>query len=161
MKKIKLTKDKFALVDDQDFGKVNQFSWYFHKNGYAMAYIGGGRKNAKQIKMHRLIMNPPSDLKIDHINGNGLDNQKSNLRICTQSNNLMNQKKRIGCSSQYKGACWIKSSRLWESYIRFFHKKIHLGYFEKERYAAMAYDIAAKDLFGDFARLNFPNAIHG
>ena len=90
----------------------------------------------------------------DHRNGNGLDNRRANLRICTLSENRMSSRKREGCSSQYKGIAWDKYRQKWQAYINVDGKRQHLGRFEDEREAARAYDQAAKKRFGNFARLN-------
>lgn len=98
MKKIKLTKGKYALVDNEDFDYLNQFKWYYlppkHYTSYAM------RRNAgKTVYMHREIQKPPKGLFVDHINGDGLDNRRSNLRIATQAQNQANQRiKKVGTS---------------------------------------------------------------
>lgn len=149
MKKIKLTQGQFALVDDEDYEKVNQFKWCAHWNVnhfYA--------KNNKKGRMHRYIMNTPVGMFTDHKNHNTLDNQKSNLRICTYQQNQANRKKQKGISSKYKGVCWDKQVRKWLVGIRFNQKRINLGRFKSEIKAAIAYNKKAKELFGAFALLN-------
>jgi HNH endonuclease len=149
MKKIKLNgkygAGKFALVDDEDFDLVNSFNWYL-SGSYPVRSLGK-RPNRTKISMHRFLMNTPVDKVTDHINGNGLDNRKSNLRICTISENTINSKKSINKSSKYKGVSFINP---WRAYIG---RKI-LGHFKTEKEAAEAYNKAAKELYFDFARLN-------
>lgn len=150
MKKIALSGKKgkglFALVDDEDFKRVNKYSWHLSR-GYP-------NHKDKQFSagMHNFIFNGAG---IDHINRNKLDNQKHNLRFANQSQNIGNSKSRKG-TSIFKGVNWIKRDKLWSAEITFNYKHIHIGKFNKELWAAMAYDIFAKEYFGKFARLNFP-----
>lgn len=163
MKEIPLTQNQFALVDNEDYLLLMKHKWHTNKNKntyYAKHdYWDKKTKKIKSIKMHRLVMgitNPK--IQIDHINGNGLDNRKNNLRICTYSQQKMNQKKlqTRKCSSEYKGVNWHKKSKKWQSRISINNKRKHLGLFNNEIKAAEAYDAAAKKYFGEFARLNFP-----
>jgi hypothetical protein len=95
------------------------------------------------------------DVFVDHINGNGLDNRKSNLRICTHQQNCENSRKRKKSFSKYKGVYWSKNAKKWVAQITIDGKSKHLGYFELEEDAAAAYDKAAVKYFGEFACLNF------
>lgn len=106
--------------------------------------------------MHRLIMNTPDHLVCDHINHNGIDNRKQNLRNCTKKQNRANSRSLAKSSSKYKGVCWDKSCKKWCAYIKNNDKRTHLGYFEDEAEAARAHDRAAKKIRGEFAALNFP-----
>ena len=148
------------MVDDADFEWLNQFKWCAHRIGnsyYAVAWIPYDGKR-KQIAMHRMILNTPSDMQSDHRNGDGLDNQRCNLRICSSSQNIMNSKKGSRRSSRFKGVYWEKARQKWHVEIQAFGKKHHLGRFEKEKDAAIAYDLAARKHFGRFARLNLEAA---
>lgn len=136
------------IVDEEDIPLVSQYTWYvniYGKQLYAVTSTG--------LLMHRLIMDAKMCQIIDHINGNGLDNRRENLRICTHSQNHQNQHNVSG-ASQYKGVCLSKSGKKWRAYIYDNGKRIHLGYFFTERAAARAYDNKAKKLFGEFAKLN-------
>jgi len=107
--------------------------------------------------MHRQIINVPVFLLVDHINGNGLDNRKANLRPATHSQNVRNRPKARYASprSKYKGVTWHKRKRKWNTRIRVKGRTIPLGYFDNELHAAKAYDHAARKYHGDFASLNF------
>lgn len=153
MKKIKLTQNKFALIDDEDFDLVSQYKWHagLRKHTY---YAFNRRKN---LLMHRLIMKvTDSKLQIDHINRNGLDNRKKNLRIVDNRKNSLNSRpKRNNKTSKYKGVDMHVCGK-WRAVIRPNKKQIHLGLFNNEKDAALAYDKKAKILFGEYAFLNFP-----
>ena len=107
--------------------------------------------------MHRLILNAPKGLVVDHINGNGLDNRKANLRLCTPAQNACNVRPRPGETSKYKGVAFIKRERRWQVRISFRNKRKWIGYFDTEIDAARAYDQAARRLHKEFASLNFPD----
>lgn len=163
MKRIKLGKKNiYALVDDEDFERISQISWYLDCCGYAksMKYISQRPKRKYIITyLHRFIMNAPKGKKVDHINHDPLDNRKQNLRLCKHSENLQNQKKRKGKhASKYKGVVLMKTYNLkkpWMARITKEFKPYHLGYFATQEEAARAYDIKAKELFGEFALFNF------
>ena len=153
MKEIKLANDRgIALVDNEDYEMLSQYKWRIMRNNYALTTI---KFNNKWItkKMHRLIMNEPKGMQIDHIDNNGLNNQKNNLRIVTHSQNMMNKHKRWGVS-KHKGVSFFKRDNNWRAYISINKKQIHLGYFNFEIKAAMAYNKSAKELFGEYANLN-------
>jgi hypothetical protein len=151
----------FALVDDCDFDSVSGYKWYAkkkHKVFYAAMNYSSETPSGR-IDLHRFIMNPKSGQEVDHRNGDGLDNRRSNLRVCSHRQNLMNQRIRKGASSKYKGVVWDKTNKKWKASIGFNYKLIHLGRYINEKDAAMAYDKKAQELFGEFARINFPNYI--
>lgn len=151
MKEIQLTQGKVALVDDVDYEALSKFSWCLHCDGYAFGWVNG-----KHILMHRFIVNLNEKQEIDHINGNRLDNQRINLRICTHSQNQCNSKVHCDNSSGYKGSYWDKYKRKWMSCITVDQKNHHLGYYDTPEDAAHVYDEAAVKFHGEFARLNFP-----
>jgi len=156
VKRIPLTQGKFALVDEEDYEWLNQWKWYYN-NGYA-ARDQWDPITKKQIKirMHRIIMNAKEGEEVDHINHNGIDNQKYNLRVCTVSQNMQNSKSNKNSSSQYKGVSYNPMTQKCQVQIMYNGKFIYLGYYKDEEEAARAYDKAAIELFGEFACLNFP-----
>jgi len=159
MKEIKLTKGQVALVDDEDFERVSKYKWYagWHPRPQSFTARRTNREDSKRTKifMHRQIMNAPPGKQVDHRNHDTLDNRKANLRICTSAENNRNQRKQRGCSSsQFKGVSWHKRKRKWVAYICPDDKQQHLGLFTDEIDAALAYNIAAAEMFGEFALLN-------
>jgi hypothetical protein len=151
-KSIPLTQGKFALVDDEDFEEINKHKWYYVKRGggYAARKVCG-----VNFYMHRFILNTPNGMETDHVNGDSLNNTRCNLRICTHSQNLKNQRLSIN-KNRYKGVSFASREKKWRTTIGVNMKKIHIGYFDDAELAARAYDEAAKKYFGEFARLNFP-----
>lgn len=149
-KSISLSQNKFALVDDNDFEQANQFKWHFDGR-YAARYTG---YKGKKIYLHRFIINAINNQEVDHVNGNKLDNQKSNLRIVTRSQNNYNQKQRLNTSSKFKGVCWHKKAKKWMAYIQVNHKLLYLGLFTNEIEAAKAHNETALKYRGKFAKLN-------
>lgn len=144
-KLIPLSKNKLAVVDNEDFDKVKGFNWYISENGYALSNKGG--------YMHRLIMNPSREMYVDHIDRDKLNNRKSNLRVCTRQENAFNSAPRRG-TSKFKGVYWNKKIGKWHSIIFYNGKRKSLGYFESEEDAARAYDNAAEKIHKDFVNLN-------
>ncbi len=145
---------KFVIVDDDDFDTLNSYSWHISGYGYASRYTGGGRKNASSITMHRQIMNEPNGIGVDHINGNKLDNRKCNLRLASQSQNNMNARPRKNSTSPYKGVYWNEGKNRWTCRLQKENQPVHIGHFLTQRDAALAYNVAALEHFGEFARLN-------
>lgn len=153
-REIPLTRGFVTIVDEADFDWLNQWKWHHINRRYvarARAHITGEFVN---IMMHRLIMSCPEDMFVDHINGDGFDNRRENLRICTLHQNMMNRRKNSATSSQYKGVYWCKKDGAWHSSIRFNHKLKYLGQFESEFEAALTYNKAALEYFGEFANIN-------
>jgi hypothetical protein len=151
-RRIELTRGKYTIVDPEDYGWLNKYKW--HTN------CGNGKfyaANKNLPKMHRLIIKPPNNLFVDHINGNGLDNRKANLRLatCAQNNWNSNCGKNYG-KSKYKGVNWHKYRKKWFALAGMYGKKVYLGYYSNEEEAARAYDKYVKEHRGEFAVLNFP-----
>jgi hypothetical protein len=161
MKEISLTRGKVALVDDEDFEWLNQWNWCYRtpksgKNamGYAIRMTQKDHVRTR-IHMHRLIMNTPPELEVDHINGNRIDNQKSNLRNCTHQQNIFNKTNLWNNTSGYRGVS-LYYSKYWVARITINVKISHIGTYKTAEEAAHAYDIKAVKCFGEFAGLNFP-----
>lgn len=164
MKEIKLTQGKVALVDDEDFEYLDQWNWFAHKAKYTWYarrnYCSGPDKTRRTTKpLHREIFEyrgiELGDLEIDHINGNGLDNRKSNLRAAKHQENNRNSRKkpnRVYHGHAYKGITFARGH--WGAKISTGNRNIHLGYYSTPEEAAKAYDEAAKRYFGEFARTN-------
>lgn len=156
-KKILLTQDRVTLVDDEDYNFLMQWKWHYRKGGYVgncvyVKYINGKTIN-KTTLMHRLILNAPFDKDVDHINHNGLDNRKCNLRLCDTKENCRNQlKQKRFTTSKYKGVYLHTITKKWIARIG---KPVrHIGCFDTEKAAAIAYNEAAKKFHGNFAKLN-------
>lgn len=154
--KIPLSQGKFALIDPEDYPKVSQLKWcLFENKGKQYAH---GQINRRTVYMHRVIMGLKWGDKrhADHINGNGLDNRRSNLRVCTQAQNKAGYSLSRRNTSGYKGVCWYKGrNKSWCARIMARGKYYQLGYFKDAKEAARAYDKAAKELHGEYAKLNF------
>lgn len=157
MKKIKLTQNKYALIDNSYFEYLNQWKWYVahNKRNYYAVRMDNDRKI---IGMHRLILDTLNTKKlIDHINGNGLDNRRKNLRVCSNQENLRNGRLRVNNKSGYKGVSWEKDRKSWMSYIYIDGKRKRLGRFKNKIMAAKVYDTNAIKYFGEFAQVNIYN----
>ena len=155
-----------AIIDDSDYELVSKYKWQAgrkktpHSTNKIYDYVIG-RVNGKLTSLHKFIMNTPKGMYVDHANGNGLDNRRSNLRVCTQSQNIANQAPR----GTYKGVTIHKDKRcdgslkpkrkIYQARIKVNYKYYSLGYFYTPEEAAKAYDKAAIKHFGEFANLNF------
>ena len=173
-----------VLIDEEDWERVSQYTWYISKprsgrTSYVRANVpdpdGGVRyrkdrdcweKKTTKIALHRFIMNTPKGMAVDHINHNGLDNRKKNLRNCTHAENCRNvRKKPINDSSKFKGVSYAPRSscnvndlsKPWIAQIRLDYKTHYIGSFPTPEEAALEYDRKALELHGEFAHLNFPD----
>lgn len=141
-----------ALVDDEDYESLIQYNWWVKPGRYTFYAIGRLKKSSgKMVYMHHLIV---GHFLVDHRNGNGLDNRRFNLRKSTTSSNAMNQRKQTGVS-QFKGVS-VTINGNFVSQVYKDKNRCYIGTFSLEEDAARAYDLKAKELFGEFARLNFP-----
>ena|SRR3990167_9903913 len=154
MRKIKLTQNKFALVDDEDFERLNEFNWHYSDYGVTGYAKRVDKQTRKGVRMHHMVIPLKKGFMTDHINMNGLDNRKQNLRLVTKSQNMMNGRLRVNSTSGYKGVCWDKRNEKWIVHIWKNYKQIYLGYFDDKIEAAKAYNEAAKKYYGEYARLN-------
>jgi hypothetical protein len=123
-------------IDPEDFDFVQSIKWHISNAGYAV--------NRQKGLLHRLLMNPPKDKVVDHINGDKLDNRRSNLRVIDQAENVTNSKKTWG-RSKHKGVWFSKEKNKWAATIACRKVRTHLGYFKTEKEAAEAYRIAAME----------------
>ena len=168
MKTIKLSQGQVALVDDEDFERLNRHKWFalWYPGVKSFYAVRNAKKGAigehGKVYMAREVLGLKYGDKqqADHISHDTLNNTRPNLRICTHRENLRNQKrtKRYNgkkCSSEYKGVVWSKAAKKWVSCIVVSENSIYLGVFVLEIEAARAYDKRAKKLFGEFANLNF------
>ena len=155
--RIPLSRGLVALVDDNDYEMVRSMGpWSaFPRNRTFYArktiYLGNGRGTS--LYMHRVLTDWP---RVDHINGDGLDNRRSNLRSTSHAGNMRNARLRPDSTSGYNGVSWHPKHRKWVAAIHVDHRRIYLGSYIDPVEAARAYDEAATHHFGEFARINFP-----
>ena len=162
MKTIPLTQGYFTKVDDDDYKKYAIYRWCV-----SISYSRGTKsirairkeysnkyKKGKTRHLSRVILNALKGKNVDHINGDTLDNRKSNLRLCTSGENIRNQVKRCDNTSGYKGVSWSSEREKWEAKIQLNNKTIHLGRYKNKKEAAQAYNNAAIKYHKNFARLN-------
>jgi len=164
MKRVKVG-EHWAEVDNRDFALVSQYKWRSTKGGdpgkngtiYAIAHTSmvNGKRNT--VSMHRLILNAPKGVQVDHDDGNGLNNKRRNIRLATNQQNQRNRKPGSNQSSKFKGVSLDKRHGTWKAYIIVDGKNIWLGQHKTEEDAAKAYDVAARRLFGEFAKCNLSN----
>ena len=146
--RIKLTQGKSTILDKEDWTKASKFNWYVQKVASEKYYA---RRTTDDIQLSRFLMNPKEGEEIDHINGDSLDNRRSNLRICTHRENMMNRRKHKNNTSGHKGVSWHKAKRKWEAGIKIngFHK--YLGRFDQIEDAVKAYKEGASLYYKEYA----------
>lgn len=156
MKKLGLYQGKTALLDALDYQKAIKLTWSFDGRYVSHSTWDGKQKRSKKLYLHHFLLGNHKNLTIDHINGNPLDNRRSNLRICNYRQNGFNSKKAKNKSSNFKGVSWAKLRNKWLAHITTAPYKVsYIGYFEQEHHAAMAVDLWSKELYGEYANLNF------
>ena len=159
MREIKLTQEKVALVDDEDFERSNRFRWYAVRQSemiwYACRCIITPNQSNRVQSLHRYILDPEESSHVDHINGDGLDNRRVNLRIASHAQNMRNGRKQKNNTSGFIGVWWAKRNRVWVAGVRINGKLIYVGSFNNPVLAAKARDDKAKELHGEYASLNF------
>lgn len=158
---IGVSKGGETAVSSEDYGYLIQWRWNRHSGGYAVR--GDSHKNV--VYLHRVVVERmlghaiPEGYEVDHVDGNKLNNKRENLRLATPSQNNINRPGGAGTSSCYKGVYWYKAYGKWHVQIRQGGYRYFVGYFDDEEDAARAYDAKAKELFGEFAYLNFPESV--
>jgi hypothetical protein len=154
MREIPLTQGKVALVDDRDYDWLVRYKWHAVKINGSFYAATSEYMEGKTVRryMHRFILKTETGIEVDHIDGDALNNLRSNLRQCTHKQNLRNTRIQDGFSSKYKGVG--RKKHKWRARIMVDGKDVFLGYFRSEEQAASAYDNAAIKHFGEFARTN-------
>ena len=154
MKEILLTKNTVTLVDDEDYERLNQFKWHI-STGYAARYVHSIKKSS--VYMHtEVLRHADKRYVVDHVDGNKLNNCKHNLRVCTQQQNSWNTNTPLRAASGYRGV--YRNGAKWCARIKHNNKVQHIGNFNTSEEAAMAYDVAALEYRGEFAKLNYPQS---
>ncbi len=154
MPEILLTQGKTARVDDRDYTYLNQWHWHAYRVREIIYAQRSGDNNRHNILMHRQLLGVLDGFEVDHIDGDGLNNCRTNLRVCLHQQNGYNRAKRIAKSSVYKGVSWHQICGKWRASIKVNGKMIDLGHFLSEKEAALSYNQAASYHFGEFAKLN-------
>ena len=160
MRHIELTQGKQAIVDDADYALLSKYKWCTRRTCNGSLYAVRtcySEEGSISVPMHRVITSCPDDKVVDHVNHNGLDNRRENLRVCTVSQNAQNSLPRRR-SSKFKGVHWHTRDRKWVAKIKFEGKSTFIGCFTDEVKAARAYDIKAIELHGEFACPNFDDS---
>ncbi len=151
---ISLTRGKYAIVDAADYPALAKYKWYAQGEPRSGRFYACRGHKGNRVAMHRQIMKPPRGMVVDHINGNGLDNRRCNLRICTQLQNSQNTHRRRPGKSRFRGV--FPRGDKWQAAIQHDGQPMYLGLFDSEVEAAQARDRKAIELAGEFAVLNFP-----
>lgn len=157
MPTIELNNSRVALIDETDEQLIRRYNWNV-VIGKRLLYAFTVLETRAPISMHRFLLKPPASVMVDHINHDGLDNRRCNLRLATRQQNAWNSRKADRTrTSNYKGvtyAGWGKKRKRWRAIIFIKRRRVHLGYFHTQEEAAIAYNEAAQQAFGSFACLN-------
>ena len=158
-KTISLTQGKFAIVDAADFEELSLWKWCARSIKhlwYACRSVRDNDGKRKTVFLHRAILDAPGEMEVDHVNGNGLDNRRDNLRLATRTQN--NHNRRIGTDNRsgFNGVSWSNTYHKWRATIGINGKRLHVGYYDDPIKAAVGRDLAAIKHYGEFACLNFP-----
>lgn len=157
-REIHLTQGYVAIIDDDDFALISRWKWQAAKRGkqiYATTDVGESRSDKRKLYMHRVILDAPENLTVDHINGNGLDNRRENLRLATRQQNVVNRHRtRQNPHSQYRGVFLASNKRTWFAQIVSGGKSIYLGTFPTQFEAAQAYNEASVRHHGEYGYTN-------
>ncbi|MHC4708362.1 MAG: HNH endonuclease [Planctomycetota bacterium] len=160
-RRIRLTRGKYAIVDADDYWALSEYSWYAVKadnSYYAGRTVHMKNKKSRIVWMHREVISVPAGMVCDHINHDGLDNRKANLRAATLTQNRINSRTaRIKKTSKHRGVCWRADQKKWFAYVYVHGRAVFTKYFDDATAAARARDRAAKKYHGEFAELNFPD----
>lgn len=155
MKEIPLTRGKVALVSDEDYEELSKYTWQAQlttkEHIYATRRANIGVNKYKTVWMHRIIANTPDGFVTDHIDGNGLNNQRENLRVCTQAQNMWNRRANSNNTSGYKGIYWYKTSNKWAALISVNKNYMYLGMYPTKEEAYKVYCDAAEKYYGEFS----------
>ena len=151
MKEVTLTRGKVALLDDEDFERVSAHKWCYMTAGYGARSVCQG-KSKRIVYLHRFLLEAPDGKRVDHIDGNKLNNQRSNLRLCTHQENMQNSKQYANNTSGHKGVAFDKFTGSWKAYINVAGKTVHLGRFPTAELAAEYRNSMAEKVFGEFNR---------
>lgn len=153
---VPLTRGFVAQIDASDLHKVAGFNWFAVVQSYtvyAVRRVSGVKGRGSKISMHRQIIGATNDVQVDHVDLNGLNNRRENLRIATPQQNCFNRRKTRANTSGFKGVCWNRKSRKWQAGIRINRRSVHLGLFETIDAAYNAYCKAANQHYGEYARI--------
>lgn len=146
---VKTSSGVVFFIDKDDEWVLKDYCWHVNGGGRIQSHMRG--KNSEITVLHRLIMNCPEDMVVDHINGNPLDNRRCNLRIVTQQQNAMNHKIRLDNTSGTTGVCFNKRNKKWAAHINFNNESIHIGYFDNFEDAVAARKSAEEKYFGEYS----------
>lgn len=152
---IPLTQGYSATVDDEDYAELSKYNWTILKTGgkvYAIRHLSGSSNS--HILMHRQILDLEDGVEVDHIDGDGLNNCRDNLRPATRSQNSWNRLYRPRGHSKYRGVYFKKREHKWVAQLTYNNRSIHIGYFKTEEEAALAWNKLAMEMYGEYARLN-------